>query len=67
MLLNRRQKTIVRVALSYALSNLDCLNQAFEIDETDEPQDKITVDGKQSPKFEENEVRELLNNHFPPV
>lgn len=46
--MNQRQQLIVRIALSYAYSNLEDVNDAY-------------VDGATIPKLTESEVAELLN------
>lgn len=58
MLFNKRQLDIIEAALSYASSNVDDINEAF--DAGDEAQDCIFVQGHYIGKLDEAEVNELL-------
>lgn len=54
--LTRRQKQVVCAALSYALSNVDDLNEALESGEAD----LIRVNGEFCMKIADDEVDDLL-------
>lgn len=62
MTISERQKLIIRAALSYVMSNLDDINDAF----ADDPNDgtcTVRVGGEIGSLIEEGEVQSLID-HF---
>ena len=59
MTISERQKFVVRAALSYALSNLDDINDAFA-DEPDNGTSAVTDSGEIAPPVADAEVQSLI-------
>lgn len=60
--MTEREKFIIRAALIYAQSNLDDVNQAFEVINSpdNDPGDLISVNGDLDREINESEVEKLL-------
>jgi hypothetical protein len=61
MILTARQKLVIRAALSYALSNIDDLNDAFAVEPGVGGSDAIRVGGIDGPPLEESKVQALID------
>lgn len=64
MTISERQKFVVRAALSYALSNLDTLNDALSV-EPDEGTSAIRVGGESGLPVAESELQSLIDSFEP--
>lgn len=59
--MTEREKFIMRAVLSYAQSNLDDLNQAFEAESCDDFEEgTLDVNGEHGPVIRESEVEQLF-------
>lgn len=65
MTISKRQKFILRAALSYAMSNLDDFNEAFAVEPDDGGTDTIRVGDIDGPPVAESDVQSLMDTFEP--
>ena len=59
-MMNKRQKDILRIALSYMLSNLDHIEEVFTDEDMDLDADEINYNGETMEIPGEDEIEELM-------